>query len=52
MWLDKYLKKPGFKTPFDSEDAKESQTLLKSAQEPFSPVSYDPERNGVGKCLS
>ena len=45
-------KKPCFRTPFDSQNAEGSPTLLKSARQHFYHTFYHYEGNSVGKCLS
>ena len=44
-WLEKKSKKPCFRTPFDSQHIKGSQTLPKSAGQHFYHIIYHSERD-------
>ena len=44
-------KKHCFKTPFDSQQVKSSQKLMKSAWEHFYHIFHHSGGNWVGKCL-
>ena len=47
MWLDKYLKKPPFRTPFNSQHVKGPQTLVKSVWQHV----YDNSSSGQVKFI-